>query len=368
MPSPIAVYGATGYTGRLVVAELVRRGLPVVLSGRSVDALHRVAADHGLAADRVRPAASDDELGLHRAFDDCSAVIACAGPFSAVGEPVLKAAIATHTHYVDTTGEQPFIKRALEVHGPAAERAGVAVVSGMGFDYLPGDLLCAVTAEGLGRLRELRITYAIQGFGATRGTMRSALLMLGGEEWEYEGGTWRLAGRRQPLGETVDLGGTLGVQPVARYPAGEVLTVPRHVDTPRVVARITARTFAPHPRLARAVPALTPLAGMLFGSRLQGLLDKLIDRLPAGPPEEARRNVDYTLVAEALPADGGLGRRGVLHGKDIYGITAVTTGHGAELMSAPGYDRVGGLAPAQAYDARAFLDALGAHGVTYEVR
>jgi len=311
---------------------------------------------------------TDDELGLHRALDGCATVVACAGPFTDVGEPVLHAAIAAGTHYVDTTGEQAFIKRAFEVHGPAAERANVAVVSGMGFDYLPGDLLCAVTAEGLGRLRELRIAYAIEGFGATRGTMHSALLMLGGEEWEYDEGSLRLAGRRPPLGETVDFGGEIGVQPVARYPSGEVVTVPRHVDTARVVARITARTFAPHPRLARAVPVLTPLAGLLFGAPLlRRPLDKLIDRMPSGPPEEARRAVAFTIVVDAIPVDGAPARRGVLRGNDIYGITAVTTSHAAVLMSAPGYDRAGALAPAQAFDARAFLDALGEHGVGYEV-
>lgn len=366
--APIAVYGATGYTGQLVVAELRRRGHDVVLSGRSEPSLRRVADEQGLPATAVRPAATDDGAALRRALDGCAAVIACAGPFLQVGEPVVQAAIDTGTHYVDTTGEQPFIKRVIELYGPAAERAGVALVSGMGFDYLPGDLLCAVTAEGLGRLRELRISYAVHGFGPTRGTMHSGLLMLGGEEWEYRDGALHRAGRRQPLRDSFDFGGALGRRPVSRYPSGEVVTVPRHVDTPVVVSRITSETFAPHPRMARAVPVLTPVLGVLFGSPLGALLHKGIDRLPPGPPEEARRAVSYTLVAEAVPADGSPARRGTLYGRDIYGITAVTTSHGAELMAAPGYDRKGGLAPAEAYDARAFLDALGEHGITYEVR
>lgn len=364
--APIAVYGATGYTGRLVVAELLRRGHEVVLSGRSEGSLREVAHANGLADDVVRPARNDDEAALRGALDGCGAVIACAGPFLEVGEPVVRAAIATGTHYVDTTGEQPFIKRCLDVHGPAAEKAGVALVSGMGFDYLPGDLLCAVTAADLGPLRELRITYAVQGFGATRGTMHSALLMMSGEEWEYDHGAWSIAKLRQPLGERVDIPG-LGTVPVARYPSGEVVTVPRHVDTPRVVSRITAATFAPHPRMARAVPALTPGIALLLRTPVRRLLDRAIDRLPAGPAEDERRAAAYTLVAEAVPADGSPSRRGVLHGTDIYGITAVTTSHAAGIMAAAGYDRAGGLAPAQAYDPAAFLDALAPHGIRYEV-
>lgn len=364
--APVAVYGATGYTGRLVVAELVRRGHPVVVSGRSAGSLAQVAADNGLPADAVRAAAADDEAALARAFDDCVAVIACAGPFLQVGEPVLRAAIASGTHYVDTTGEQPFIKRALDLYGVSAARAGVAVVSGMGFDYLPGDLLCALTAEDLGPLRELRITYSLEGFGATRGTMHSALLMMGGEEWQYTGGRVLAAPLRQPLGETEDIPG-LGRVPVARYPSGEVLTVPRHVHTQEIVSRITASTFAPHPRMAKAVPALTPGIALLLRTPLRRALDKGIDRLPAGPPEDERRAVAYTLVADAVPADGSPARRGVLRGNDVYGITAVTTSHAAGLMADPAYDRAGALAPAEAFDARAFLDALGEHGISYEV-
>jgi len=364
--APIAVYGATGYTGRLVVAELRRRGHEVVVSGRSEASLREVAAANGLPDAAVRVAATDDDDALHRALDGCAAVIACAGPFLQVGEPVVRAAIATGTHYVDTTGEQPFIKRCLELHGPSAANAGVALVSGMGFDYLPGDLLCAVTAEGLGPLRELRITYALKGFGATRGTMHSALLIMGGEEWEYRDRHWSIAPLLQPRGETATVPG-LGTVAVARYPGGEVLTVPRHVDTPEIVSRITAATFAPHRRMAPAVPYLMPGIALALRTPLCSVLDRAIDRLPAGPPEDARRAAAFTLVCDAVPADGSPARRGVLRGTDVYGITAVTTSHGAGLMAADGYDRSGGLAPAQAFDARAFLDALGAHGVRYEV-
>lgn len=365
LTAPIAVYGATGYTGKLVVAELRRRGAEVVVSGRSADALARLAGEHGLPGDAVRPASTTDPGALRRAFEGCGAVIACAGPFVEVGEPVVRAAVEAGVHYVDTTGEQSFIRRVLEVHGPSAERAGVALVSGMGFDYLPGDLLCAVAAEGLGRLRELRITYAVEGFGATRGTMRSALLMVSGDQVVYEDGELRTAPLRMPLGETADVPG-VGRVPLAPYPSGEIVTVPRHVDTPRVVSRISASTFAPHPRIAKAVPLLTPLTVLALRTPLRRGLDQLIGRLPEGPGEDARRRAAYTLVADAVPEQGEP-RRAVLRGTDVYGITAVTTVHAAGLMTAPGYDRAGGLAPAEAYEPRSFLDALAEHGVTYEV-
>ena len=59
MSAPIAVYGASGYTGRLVVAELVRRGLPHVVAGHSASRLRAAAAEAGTAAP-VRTAAVED--------------------------------------------------------------------------------------------------------------------------------------------------------------------------------------------------------------------------------------------------------------------------------------------------------------------
>jgi short subunit dehydrogenase-like uncharacterized protein len=367
MRGPIAVYGATGYTGKLIVAELRRRGIDgVVLSGRRPDALRAVAADHGYDASVVRAAAHDDQAALRAALDGCAAVIAAAGPFSLFGDGIAAAAAATGTHYVDTTGEQPFIRRVLDVHGPVAERQGAALVSGMGFDYLPGDLLCALACEGIDDVDELVIAYAMRGFGATRGTMRSALLMLAGGDVVYEDRAFREVGVRQPLGERFDFGPGVGVQRVSRYPSGEVVTVPRHVRVRTIRSRITSATFAPHPRATALVPVLTPLTALALKTPLRRALHRGIGRLPEGPPVNERRAATFTLVAEARPAGGGTPVRATLRGTDVYGLTAVTTVEGAVRMAAEGYDRAGGLAPAEAYDVRGFLDALGEHGLTYD--
>jgi len=64
-----------------------------------------------------------------------AAVIACAGPFTLHGEPVLAAAAETGTHYLDTTGEQPFMKMVFDRYGATAAGNGAALMTGMGFDY-----------------------------------------------------------------------------------------------------------------------------------------------------------------------------------------------------------------------------------------
>src|SRR5918992_1611362 len=90
---PIAVYGATGYTGRLVAAELRRRGADFLLAGRSASKLEIVAEDIGGAP--TRAAALDDPAALRDLLAECAAVIACAGPFRLHGKPVVRAAIET---------------------------------------------------------------------------------------------------------------------------------------------------------------------------------------------------------------------------------------------------------------------------------
>jgi short subunit dehydrogenase-like uncharacterized protein len=352
-PRPIAVYGATGFTGKLVTAELARRGAQAVLCGRNAEKLAAAAAPHGF---ETRVAAADDVAALTAAFTGCAAVIACAGPFLEVGDPAVRAAIAAGCHYVDTTGETPFIERVVREHGPAAKAAGVALVSGMGFDYLPGDLACALAAEDAGPLERLVVAYAIEGFTPTRGTARSALLMLS------KGSARELL--RPPL-RHFDYPAPHGRQPVAPYPAGETITAPLHVDTPEVIAVVTATTFAPHARVAPAVGVLIAPVGLLMRSaRVRALADKAIDRLPEGPADAARDAVRWSITAEARPRGDGAPKRATVRGSDVYGITAVTAVEGALRMAAPGYDRSGGLAPAQAYEARDFLAALAPHGVT----
>lgn len=361
----IAVYGATGYTGRLVAAELRRRGLTATLCGRSLERLEGVA--HSLGADwPVRAAAVDDASGLRRAFLGADVVINCAGPFTFYGAPVIEAALDVGAHYCDTTGEQPYMAGVFRWLDAPARAAGRAVVPGVGFDYVPGDLACAVAADGLGPLSSVDVAYAVDGFGATRGTIHSALEMLGGGDVEYVDGAWRPPGRA-PLGESFDFPAPLGSQVVARYPAGEVVTVPRHVETRSVRARIAARSFAPHPRLSSAVPAAAAfVVAPLLRTPLRDVIDAVVDRLPEGPEESARRASAFTIVADAHGVSGDTARV-VVEGHDVYGVTAVMAVEFARRMASAEFDARGALAPSQVVDPRDFLGYLGEHGVSHRV-
>ncbi len=361
---PIAVYGATGYTGRLVARELARRELDFVLSGRSAGKLRALATDLG-GDPPVRPASLDDRDALRHVLGDCAAVINCAGPFMRYGEPVVRAAVETGTHYVDTTGEQPFMQFIYERLDDAAKAAEVAVVPAVGFDYVPGDLISALAARGLEPLSEVVIAYAAQGFAATRGTLHSGLEMLRSGGLEYRDGALKPVGWR-PRRTHFTFPAPIGRLAMLPYPSGEVLTVPRHTRTRQVVTLINAGVAAPPGMPDDLVPLTQPALALALHTPAKALADLAIDRLPEGPSEEQRRAARFTIVVIARGEDGRSGR-GLVSGGDVYGLTAVTAVHSAVMLADSGYDRAGALSPASAFEPLEFLNYLGDHGVSFEL-
>jgi short subunit dehydrogenase-like uncharacterized protein len=361
---PIAVYGASGYTGRLVARELGRRGLDGVLAGRDAERLHAAAEEAGVDFP-VCAAGLDDRGALRRALGDAAVVIDCAGPFGRFGEPVLRAALETGTHYADTSGEQRWMQRVYEDHHRAAEAAEVAAIPAVGFDYVPGDLACRLAARDVEPASEVVVAYWAQGFTATRGTMRSALDAVRHRPLEYRDGRWEEAGP-VPRRARFRFPAPVGEQRTIGFPSGEVLTVPRHTRTRAVRSLFALGPLVPVGVLADALPLALPGASLALRTPLRPLLDLVVDRLPEGPSDEARRRARFHVVALARGEDGVSGRAHV-HGGDVYGLTAVSSVHAASLLAAPGFDAAGALAPAEAFDAVEFLNYLGDHGVGWTV-
>jgi short subunit dehydrogenase-like uncharacterized protein len=350
---PIALYGATGYTGRLVAAELATAGADFILSGRNRRKLEALAEEvEGQPS--VQAAALDDEVALRSLLSDCAAVIDCAGPFIRYGEPVLRAAVETETHYLDTAGEQAYMRIAFDRYGREAEAAGVAVIPAMGFDFVPGDMIASLTARGMGELDEIAISYAWLGFQPTRGTARSALEILSGEAAEWRNLRWQPASGGLGRGR-FDFPEPVGRQRMIRYPSGEQVTVPRHVATRNVGTTINTASFVP-PRLGAAAQILGRPLGLALRTPLKRVLDAGISRLPEGPSADNRAAGRFMIVCDAVR--GEQRSRGVLSGRDVYGFTAVTITRGAMAAAGRGFSAAGALAPSQAFDPEDFLRAI----------
>lgn len=348
----IGVYGATGFTGGLIARELKRRGADFLIAGRDRPKLEALSAE--LEGVPVTAVSLEDPVGLREMLAQCAVVVACAGPFTLHGEPLLAAAVDTGTHYLDTTGEQPFIKLVFDRYGERAASKGAALVSGMGFDYAPGDLIAALTAEGMGPLDEIAIAYCVHGFAPTHGTALSALEIMRGGDVVWRDGEWRPAPRSAGGGRW-RFPEPIGVQRMLRYPAGEQITVPRHVEVTGV--RTLLNGMVVPPRLMPLAAAATPALGLAMRTPLRRATGALIRRLPAAPSE--RQRAASTFVVECEARVGVRSRRGTVRGTDIYGLTAASLANAAVTCADPSFDRSGALAPSQAFDPRHFLDALG---------
>jgi short subunit dehydrogenase-like uncharacterized protein len=134
----IVLFGATGYTGRLLAEALVERGARPLLAARGADRLTDLGAELGgletAVADVGRPETVRALVGPG------DVLVSTVGPFVRFGGPAVDAAIEAGATYLDSTGEPQFIRHVFEDCGPRAEAAGCALVTAFGYDWVPGNL------------------------------------------------------------------------------------------------------------------------------------------------------------------------------------------------------------------------------------
>ncbi len=316
----IALLGATGFTGRLVAAELARRSRPYRLGARSLERLARISR-----SERGKPFTVDvnDRARMDEFLEGATVLINTVGPFMELGLPVVEAAVRNGVAYVDSTGEPNFME---EVYRRFRE-SSVAVVPGCGFDYIPGDLAAAIAAADLGgTVSEVGVHYEVRGMLPSRGTARSALGMIGQQ---------RVAVKRRRV-MFID-----GDRDAIEWPGGERVTIPRHL--PGAMVNVTM-----------LVPSLL-VPGLAFGAAAMGslapLLRGLVNFMPEGPPRGLREMGRYRILVEAM---GPAGRAAVVcEGSDPYGVTAQFLVEAAERIAG-----TGAMAPAEALDPETFLNAV----------
>lgn len=164
------IYGANGYTGRLMAAEAVRRGLQPILAGRNAEALRALGAEHGLP---VRVFDLDNPQAVFAGLKDVALVLHCAGPFSATCVPMLEGCLAAGAHYLDITGEIDVFAHC-HTQDSRAKARGIVVLPGAGFDVVPTDCLAALLKRELPDATELILGFEAGG-GASPGTTKTGV-------------------------------------------------------------------------------------------------------------------------------------------------------------------------------------------------
>ena len=329
------VYGATGYTGQLVVAEAVASGLRPVLAGRSAEKLARTARRWGL---ETRTVALGDADGLVSALQDVAVVLHCAGPFSRTAEPVVDACLRTHTHYLDITGEVAVFE-ALAARDTAASQAGIMILPGVGFDVLPSDCLIADLATRHPGGQRVRLGFAALS-GVSRGTLRTVLEGLGDIRIRCDGAIVRVA--PGSLRHEFDFGE--GPDAALISVLGDVATAYRSTGIPNI------ETYSQANRQFRLLTWTGRRLGWLLARRLpRHVLDIGIKWGPAGPTERERQASSAIFVAEIEDADGNRATAR-LRAPDPYGFTAkAATAIAAHALR--GDLKIGYQTPSSAYGA-----------------
>lgn len=326
---PLLVYGAYGYSGELVARRAVERGLRPVLAGRDRRRLEPLARELGL---EWRAFGLDGGVQTaRRNLVGAKVVLHCAGPFVDTFRPVAEACLASGTHYLDITGEAAVLQ-AIARMGPSAEKAGVMLLPGAGFDVVPSDCLAAHLVRRLPAATSIAIAF--RGLSRlSRGTARTMLRQLASA-----GKAAPAAGRQPPL-RSFDLG--RGPVECLSIPWGDLVTAPHTTGVEDVAV------YVPPPPGAGMMKALPLLAPLLRLPLLRDLAARILTGGERGPTPEERARGGTFMVGEALDAGGGK-VAAQLRLPDPYVLTALSAVELAE-RALRGEARPGWQTPAGAY-------------------
>ena len=130
---------------------MAERGLRPVLAARSRDKLGALAERLG-GSERLETAVAnvDDPPSVRALVEEGDVLVTTVGPFVRWGAPAAAAATRARAHYIDSTGEPPFIREVFERYGVVAERAGCAMLTALGYDWVPGNLAGGLALERAG--------------------------------------------------------------------------------------------------------------------------------------------------------------------------------------------------------------------------
>jgi hypothetical protein len=363
---PVVVYGASGYTGRLICEYLREYNLPFVAAGRDktkvAEVLDRIPGIGDVLHDVVEVEHTVE--GLTELFTGASVVCNTVGPFSTHGPEVVEACLAAGTHYVDTTGEQDWLITCDELYGDRFADAGLLLSPGIAHMYTTGEIAAQLCLERPGL-----DTLDIAVFWGGSPTVASTLTILVNaalseafylqqnsyEPWDPAAGHYQLAlpGQHE-LALALPWGGTSHPVWFRKDPRvatvralGGVFDKALMLGVPQIVGAALEATkdMAPEERYA----ALTATASQVMS---------------VTPPRE---NPRLNRSLDSVHASGPLGRAHcVIHGNQNYKQTGLLQAFAAYSLVQQPPLRTGFASGCQAFGHRELLGVLRSFGLVSE--
>jgi len=370
MSARIVLFGATGYTGDLTARALVARGARPVLAARNAERLSALAVELGgletAVADVSRP---DSVRALVEAGD---VLVSTVGPFSRWGAPAVEAAIGAGAHYLDSTGETPFIRRIFEQSGPRAATAGCGLLTAFGYDWVPGNLAGALALRDAGeRAARVEIGYfmtsngpkppgAADMSGGTRASIVEALVepsfAFQGARIVTERGAKRISRFETKPGRW---------KPAISVGSSEHFALPRLSPALREVD-VYLGWFGPASRPLQVMSAVSAPLMAIPGLRggVKSLAARTIKGSTGGPDAAARAASGSEIFATAYDSVGNELSSVHLTGVNGYTFTAEILAWGAMTAADGGLQGTGALGPADGFGLEALEQGAAQAGIT----
>ena len=316
--SNFIIYGANGYTGRLIVQEAIDQGLRPTISGRNQEQLEQMGKESGLEVkvfDLEAPSLAEE-------IKDFDIVLHCAGPFYKTALPMMKACLQTNTHYLDITGEI----EVFEVAAAMDERAkdvGIVLMPGVGFDVVPSDCLAGHLAHLLSDATHLELAFK-GGGGISQGT---ALTMM---ENMHKGGAIRENGkiRKVPAAyESKLIQFSSKAYKCTTIPWGDVSTAFYSTGIPNIKVYTATK-----PDAVKFMKMTNKLGWLLKLNFVQNILRKRIKSKVKGPSEEIRHSAKSELWGKVT--NGSTSVEVHLNTAEGYKLTAMTAIGSVKKMQA----------------------------------
>jgi short subunit dehydrogenase-like uncharacterized protein len=347
----IVLFGATGYTGRLVAEAMAERGMTPVLAARSQGKLDSLAAELGGGLETAVADVSDPP-SVSALVEKGDVLVTTVGPFTRWGGPAAAAATTAGAHYLDSTGEPGFIREVFERYGPAADDKGAAMLTAFGYDWVPGNLAGALALRRAGDdAVRVDIGYFIRGRGTpSGGTQASMVASMAAPGFAFQDGrvrTERAAKRVRSfqVGSKERAGVSVG--------SSEHFTLPRVAPQLREV-NVYLGWFGPMSRPMQVFSLGTSLPG---ASRLlQTAGERFVKGSTGGPDAQARAKIGSHIAAIAYDGAGRELAEVHVKGVDGYTFTGRVLAWGAQLAAEGGLQGTGALGPVDAFGLVALTD------------
>lgn len=382
----IIVYGASGFTGRLVAEYLANqygedKDLKWAMAGRNAEKLGAVRDEIGAPASTpLVTADASDPASLDAMVKRAKVVLTTVGPYQLYGNELVAACAKAGTDYVDLCGEPAWMRQVIDAHEDTAKKSGARIVLSCGFDSIPFDLgvlflqdaaktkFGKPCTEVKGRVRKMKGTFSGGTAASFKATMAAAfkdptVIELLKSPFALTPG---FEGPRQPSGSKPQFDETIDAW-VAPFVMAAINTKNVHRSN-----FLMNHTYGNDFLYSEMMVTGSGEAGEKAAAAVAGdnsLMGEDGPKPGEGPSKEEREAGYYDILFVGLTGDGDQIRVGVTGDKDPgYGSTSKMIAESAICLVRDRTDTQGGVLTTAPAMGAALIDRLTAHaGLTFAV-